>query len=698
MRLIPTVDDFTSDPVVQRYDDMVNPPGLTNFLGAVQVDHDVTAVRSVNFAPVSHGDTVTGALWVDGRLFRSYGEPVTIQWRPDRVVRSARLGDLAVESTTVTPPGVDGVVVDIAVTNTSDAERMVRLGLSVASTATQAAPWRVPEPPSEPNALAPLPGRAALLGRAETTAAVSVQGLDADGARAGDRTLEVDVSLAPGERYRFGYVHVVGADADGALAAYDTVVADVPGQVAAARTLWDDTLRAAFTPGNDQFSGHVPTLETSNDALRRLYWWGVLGVIWFRRDSPASHLGRVYDTLMPRYWQTTTFIWDFSLSSMIHALLDPVPMRRQIEHWIALDIHRHFGTEWQTGGPAGYWYSVNDYAMIRLVRDYVRWNGEPGFLDVELAAHDGPAKPVAGHVADWATAWEGLRRKHALADYGGIDNLLECVSSYVHEVASLNAANVWNLRAAADIAALRGDDGLAGDLRTKADALVPHVGELYVEGQGFWHARQPDGRMLPVRHCYDFTTVGMTIAADLPERRREEMVAFFVRELRTPSWMRALSPYDDDAAFSVRPDHQWNGAYPAWPADAARSLIELGRPDVAADWLTGLARTANQGPPGQAHFVEEAAEPLNGGAVKSPPQFPYLIDWSCSSAGSWSALVVEGFFGVRPDVDGSVTVRSRLAAVDPDARLRGLRAGGRLVDVDANGVTDSQGTHSSAVG
>lgn len=87
MRLIPTVEDFASDPIAQYYDDMVNPPGLTNFLGAVQADHDITAVRSVNFAPVSHGDTVTGSLWVDGRLFRSFGVPVTLQWRPDRVVR-----------------------------------------------------------------------------------------------------------------------------------------------------------------------------------------------------------------------------------------------------------------------------------------------------------------------------------------------------------------------------------------------------------------------------------------------------------------------------------------------------------------------------------------------------------------------------------------------------------------------------------
>ncbi|TDE08758.1 hypothetical protein [Jiangella asiatica] len=686
MRVTPTVDDFTADTVTQRYDDMFNPPGLTNFLGAVQVDHDVTAVRSVNFAPVSHGDTVTAALFVDGRLFRSFGSPVSVQWRPDRVVRSAQLGDLAITTTTATPPGLSGVVVDIEVTNISDAPRTVRLGLSVASSVTRTTPWRASIPPSEPNTLELAAGRAALLGRASSSAAVSVQGVDADDARVRGRSVEVDATIDAGATYRLGYAHVIAVAEEEALAAYDAAVADVPGGIAAARDSWNATLEAAFTPGNNEFSGHVPTLETSNDALRRLYWWGVLGVIWFRRDNPASVLGRVYDTLMPRNWQTTTFIWDFSLSSMIHALLDPEPMRKQIEHWIALDIHRHFGTEWQTGGPAGYWYSVNDYAMTRLVRDYVRWNGRPDFLEVKLAAHDGPARPVADHVSDWATAWERFRTSHALADYGEIDNLMECVSSYIHEVASLNAANVWCMRAAADIASLRGDDGAAADLRERAAALVPHVRELYVEGEGFWHARQPDGRMVPVRHCYDFTTVGMTIAADLPERQRAEMVEFFVRELRTPAWMRALSPYDDDASFSLRPDHQWNGAYPAWPADAARSLIELGRPDVAADWLPGLARTANQGPPAQAHLVEEAGDPVNGGAVKAPPQIPYMIDWSCSAAGAWAALVVEGFFGVRPDVDGTVWVESQLAAVDPGARLRNLRIGDALVDVSVDGV------------
>jgi len=44
------------------------------------------------------------------------------------------------------------------------------------------------------------------------------------------------------------------------------------------------------------------------------------------------------------------------------------------------------------------------------------------------------------------------------------------------------------------------------------------------------------------------------------------MAKFFKEELQTPTWMHALSPKNNDAVTSVRPDHQWTGAYTAWPA------------------------------------------------------------------------------------------------------------------------------------
>ncbi|MCC3765874.1 hypothetical protein K3N28_22705 [Glycomyces sp. TRM65418] len=704
-RTVPTVDDLAADPVTHHYDDMIAPSGLTNLLGTARVEHDLTAISAVTFPPVSQGPTRTAACFVDGRLLESYGAPITHEWRPDRVRRSVSLPGLDLATVTVCAPGRAGVAVDVSVTNTGDAPRTVPVALSLAAAATRSGTaWLDAVAPEERNRATAAPSRLVFANEAGT--AWSVQGVDTDaevrlsgiapaagehevGIGGIERGGEVRVSLdvAPGGTARFGYVHAVGATEAAATAAFAAIAADVPATVAAAESFWNTQLDAAFRPGNGEFSGHLPTLETSSDALRRLYWWGALGVIWFRRDFAGNVLGRSYDTLMPNYWATTTFIWDYSLSSITHALLDPDVMRRQLSHWIASDIHTHFGTSSLTGGPVGRWYSVNDYAMTRLVHDYLRFTGDTGLLDESAGG-----RPVREHLRDWALAWRGLRGSSALADYGEIDNLLECVSSYTHEVASLNAANVWNLRTAAEILAATGDPDTAEDLAAEADALVGEVVDLYLPGAGHFAARQPDGTRVPVRHVYDFSVVGTTIADDLPARVRGEMVDFYRRELQTGVWTRSLSPRDPDASFSVRPDHQWNGAYPAWPADAARSLVALGAPSAALDWLPGLARSANQGPPGQAHFTEEAMPPVNGGARKAPPQLPYIIDWACSSAGAYVALVIESFFGVDPSVgdDRLDTSRACIADLDPDAVLRGLRIGDRLVDVHADGtVTDA---------
>ncbi|WP_040168191.1 glucosidase family protein [Microbacterium gorillae] len=692
----PTLDELAADPVTHHDDDMIAPTGLTNFLGTVRVDHDLTAVSVMQFPPVSQGATRTAALFVDGRLFASLGVPVTHEWRPDRERRTARWDGWEVETTTVCVPGETAVAIEIRVRNTTAAERTVTLALSLSARVTVTPEgWRAAESPAAANLVEVADDRVVF--RDPDGTAWSVQGLDvparyrpsgvvsAEGFDLGiggnGRGAEVSAQLVvpAGGQARCGYVAALATDAAAAGAMYDRVIADVPAAVVGAQRFWQEQLVAAFRADDEAFSGHLPTLETTDPVLRRLYHWAVLGVVWFRRDHAGNVLGRTYDTLMPNYWGTTTFIWDYSLSSLTHALLDPTEMRRQLLHWVDRDIHTHFGTSSLTGEPVGNWYSVNDYAMTRLVHDYIRITGDDALLDEPVG--DGT---VLDALHAWATAWRGRRRGSALADYGEIDNLLECVSSYTHEVASLNAANVWVMRTAAELLRLR-DDPRAADLEDEAERLVPEIIDRYVPGTGYFTAGQPDGTRLPVRHCYDFSVVGTTIAAELPPRTRREMVAFFQRELQTENWMRALSPWDPDASYSVRPDHQWNGAYPAWPADAARALIDLGAAEVALDWLPGLARSANQGPMGQAHFVTEAQPSINGGARKAPPQLPYIIDWACSSSGAWVELILTGLFGLRVDAAGSVRAGGPIATRDPGAVLRDVRIGDRRVDVHADG-------------
>ncbi|MCA0250687.1 MAG: hypothetical protein LCH76_00065 [Actinobacteria bacterium] len=697
--MIPRCTDFASAVVVDTFDDMLSTAGLTNHLVVTQVEHDVTAIRSLTVPPLASAGIATAKLYLNGRLAESYGCPVSHQWFPDRHLRSTTIDGVEIASTTFCPVGAPAVAVRISVRNPDAVPRQIRFGLWVDSTATDArAPWLVCPPPARHNRLEVAGARR--IGRPDTVPddGVCLQGLvDADGREVSDvsgreHLIECSLDLPAGGSWEGGYVMVLGGGSDGLATAeawYARITADLDGQLAAAREYWDDALAAMFTPGNDQFGGSLPVLETSNEALRTLYWWGALGVLYFRRDNPASVLGRTYDTLMPANWQTTTFIWDYSLSSQVHALLDPGVMQRQIAHWVNLDIDHHFGTEWLTGGPVGYWYSVNQYALTRLVADYVRFSGDVAFLERSIPGKDGQPVTVGDHVRGWAWSWQGKRRGSDLADYGEIDNLLECVSTYIHEVASLNAANVWVMRTAAELSRLQGREADAVALEQGADELLPQVLDLYHPGSGHFVARFPDGSRIPTTHCYDYATVGTTIAADLPEHLRTEMVRFFDTELRTENWMSALSPYDTDAGYSLRPDHQWNGAYPAWPPDSARATIALGRPDIVAEWIPGLARSANQGPPGQAHFIEAAVPGIEGGARKAPNYWPYISDWTCSSAGSYCELVIQGVFGLSVGVDGELTAEGHLDAFDPAARLRGVPIRGRLWDVDAEGIRPS---------
>jgi hypothetical protein len=264
------------------------------------------------------------------------------------------------------------------------------------------------------------------------------------------------------------------------------------------------------------------------------------------------------------------------------------------------------------------------------------------------------------------------------------------VNTYLHEVVSLNAANVFNLRAAAELMDLRERRDDASTLREEARSLAREVNKLYADGKGYWCARFPDGSLREVRHCLDFFTTLNAMPDQLSEAQKREMTDFFVRELRTPTWMHALSCADDDAMFSVRPDHQWTGAYTAWPALSVTGLFRIGQADLALDWLKGLARSANQGPFGQAHFADSVVPPEAGGARKAPPDWPYINDWACSSNGAWTNVVIDAIFGVRATLNEGITARPQFGEgngqFDRDAVLRNLRYQGRTYTVTRKGI------------
>jgi len=677
---IPTSDELRSAPLTHRPTDLFNPPGLTNFLGCVQSDLDVTGIRALSFPPFGTADSATAGLYLDGEYFPASGTPVTYTWQSDRIEREALYRGIRLRSTLALAAGRTAGVMRIRVHNESGNEREVRLRLRLRGGVTQSRTgWEFLPPGEKDNRTELDPGRGAVIFSARESAACLVQGIGGSAHSVDPRGVESILKLLPGQGWQVDFVFAVAAGTDDALALYDEIRDRSDEVLAWGRAVWDREIEAAFTPNDGTYSGSLPVLEIDDENIRRLYYTAAVGLIYFRRDNPLAPHGRAYDTLMPRYWQTVTFLWDYALSGLAHALLDPTVQRRNLERWMDLDVHEHFGTEYLGGEAVGPWYAVNDYAMLQIAREYLRWSGDQAWLDA--------AAPGGGTIRDrlglFAISWKGLRKNSLLADYGGIGNLLECVTTYVHEVPALNAANVWAMRFAAEL--LPGRSRAARGLRQEADILAREVIQLYLDGTGYWAARHPD-ELVPVRHCYDFITILNTINWDLAPRQRREMVDFFTRELMTRTWMRALSSSDEDAISDMRPDHQWTGAYTAWPAQALMGLFNAGEAELAIDWMQRLGLSANQGPFGQAHMVESAIDPEAGGARKAPPSFPWLCDWACSSCGAWLNTVIEGLFGVWASGRDGIQAWPRVAAVDRNARLTDLAYQGRLYTVTAEGV------------
>src|SRR2546421_2632269 len=339
--MIPVVDDLKSAPMVHRYGDLFNPPGLTNFLGCVQVDLDLVGIRSLNFPPFACSDTITASLFLDGRFFQSNAAPITFTWFPDRIEREAIHDGLHIRTITALAWRKPAAIVQIRIENRGSRARDVQLKLGLKGNITKLlGAWSNALPPCELDNLVHIDEqRGAIRFSAQKENAHSVQGISPRATRVSPGILQTSVSLKSGESKVISFVDAIGETASDAQALYDALISDVASQLNHVRSEWNRELRAIFTPGNDRYSGFLPTLHTSDKDILKLYHTGILGVIYFKRDTPFSVYGRAYATLMPRYWQPVTFIWDYSLSSMVHALLDPAVMRKYLELWMHTDIH-----------------------------------------------------------------------------------------------------------------------------------------------------------------------------------------------------------------------------------------------------------------------------------------------------------------------------------------------------------------------
>ena len=639
---VPSLDELAGKWEIAS--NLLSLPALNNSMGSGKAMNDPVGIGFLSFPPITMtGDT--GSLLIDGQA------PSLDQtrWFPYQVLRRASAGSLGIETAVRMLYDKRGLLFHIVVTNNgADARNIeLKINLSAATSRHEHWAWGVPRPRDAAarfSVTAP-DSRILVFDDPQDGLANCFSFEQKPNQLSGREHFALwHLTLKPGASTTINYALAVGdkANAVAALAAkwakhfdatFDQVAAD-----------WQERFDAMFTPNNSEFSGNLPTLVTSDEKVRRVYYMSAVSLLSVLRTGfPVAP--RVYVSNTPESNCTMMYFWDTREWATVFALLDPVILKNCLRSWLAKGIYNGYAEEYLTGTLQGPWYSANDYSVFILLNDYLNVTGDSAFLSENIGG-----KSVLEHMDAIATHWESLVKPgETLADYGGKANLLECVPTYINEVASFNAADVWMMRGTAEIEEARGNSVRAAQLRAKASHLLPAVLALYVPGQGVWDALHEDGSRVQVRHVFDFATIGLTISGDLTPKMRGEMSDFVERELLTEHWMRAQSLSDIAAPESNRPDHGPMGAFCAWPAETAAAFCEFGEFDKALDVFHRCAEVTYEGPFSQSRELS-SREPDALARITSRGGSPNSHQtYNASNGGSFAETVIRGLFGYQPD-------------------------------------------------
>ena len=474
------------------------------------------------------------------------------------------------------------------------------------------------------------------------------------------------LNLPAGGAAKVGYVAGDGPAAQ--AAATDSRVAAWAGQfekvMADCEKVWEKRWIDAFTPGNGHFSGSLPALQTSNAALARNYYMGVLTTLVLERTqfpvSPRSFItsGERGDGIQ--------YYWDASMMATSWALLEPAGMKASLRRWLVQNPRT--GAHTSLGSTKGYdpvhydvekGYSFDACTVFRSVDIYLRITGDLKFLDEKLEN----GKTVLDNMDALATDWETLPKgPQGLVNFGGNGDLLECAPAYINCVPSLNAQDVWMARRMAEWHALHGEQDRARALEASAAAALPAVLGLYEKGQGVWDAYHMDGTKVELRHCVDYIYAGGALEKDLSAEQKAEMNAFVKKELFMKDWMRAMSQQDQAAPRSDRPDHGPLGAYDGWIPLTVRTMWQLGDRQAAFDFYCRTAVVTREGPFAQAHEFYGPTKNQFDAPVRIAERKGCMKE--CICGGAFTDVVIDTFFGFDPSVDG------RRMIADPGRRVR----------------------------
>ncbi|MCU0982081.1 MAG: DUF4232 domain-containing protein [Pirellulaceae bacterium] len=483
-------------------------------------------------------------------------------------------------------------------------------------------------------------------------------------------------TLQPGQSRSIRAVHLYRSDAETLtrmLAAFDE-------QWQASDDYWNELLTDAYTPGKGQFlSGGMPRLHTTDRRIERFYHFGVVtALMLLKRDPDCFCMSNLYMTAMPdEEYSTSCYLWDLGYASDVLAMLDPDALRTIVERFALLGPHSMLSFRYDSGERLcpGRFYASNGSMFFLAAWNYLNFTGDQAWLDKPIGD-----RTMLAHLRE-AVDWHQTRPQwNGLAHYGEEANLFDdqTVVGYHHFVAAPNAACAGIKRSLAEIYEQRYADArtattLRSEAQTIASALLEHLYNDQGEYAGTWKQRHQDGRVLQIRHSWDFMNAGTFLAPDLSLVERQQMRDWFlghlVRLQSDDRWVVAQDPRDGNNGIHQM-EHNGRGAYPAWPYHDGWALKTLGYPQDAVALLRLIAGIPAAGAIGQGY---------------SPDGRRCRSGWATAAGTTAASYLTRNVFDIAPGL-GAFRPQPQLGDFDAQAYLQNVPVGGKLYRVTARGA------------
>lgn len=600
---------------------------------------------------------------------RLFGESVksnTYTWSPREVNRRGHIKGINVESVLILAESCRGAIFSFELTNTTNAKITVPLSLHLLGTFAYNKVWNFYKQLSEPAFTDPYNYARRFDFSAKNRTIVcsndaggivlqtDVAGLKKDGY---SPCCNTSLSLQAKQSKSFYVCFGMGKVAD-SVKICKRLALNPEREIQLSRKQYSESINKIFSK--------LPQFHAQDKKLEQFYNRSLIPFVLNVWHVPEFLLDPYYSTGGINGGCVCCYLWDLGEGWEILNLYDPKTMIEHVKVFLKMGLGNHFAFLPLTGEGYGPWYPVNQEKIIFIVYYYLLFTGDKSLL----LQKDG-GKTVLDQLIEQALHGDDIKKSVSLIDYGKGNNHLELRRQYHYDnyLPDLNARRYANYKAVATMCKMVGKDG--SYLEERAEQIKNLVLKKMWSRKHKWFYHFDEKWKKDIRYTVQMFKL---LGSDVLDKEQIKGLLSHLNEKEFISEYGLHSMSKQDIAFDqVDIDNGGGGIYTGFSPQIIERLYKIGKFKEAENILKKILWWGQRSPYWGDSFVSNFID--------------YRHDTSLQNtlgALPGAQSIIFGIFGVKVDVNGTITINPVPPAFSPNISLKNLKIRGKCIDILVN--------------